>query len=82
MIEIYSMVPKQENAVWLEIGEKYDIIDPHTVNARHGGNVQNQIIGVQPAIIEMDYYNAWVRLRPMGTAISSLAFLNFMCYAI
>ena len=48
LIEVYS--PKRNQEVfYYECGETYPIINPGTPGRTHGGQTQNQIIGVQPA---------------------------------
>lgn len=48
LIEIYSPKDSEELA-FFEVGECLPIIDAKTINRRHGGRIQDQIIGTQPA---------------------------------
>lgn len=70
LCEIYTPRKEDDNAEYYELPDdftSFDIIDPYTPQRRHNGNVQPQIVGVQPAIVDMDYGDVYVRARPQGT---------------
>lgn len=41
-VEIYTPNKETESGEYIEFGEEFDIIDPHTVNRRHQGQTQDQ----------------------------------------
>jgi len=54
LIEVYS--PKRnEEVAFYEVGETYPIINPHTPNRAHGGQIQNQIIAPLFLVQEQSY---------------------------
>ena len=69
LIEIYTPRKTEEDVEWREIGVEHAIIDPHTANRRHAGDT-DQVVGVSPALIDIDNGDVWVRPRRMRTAFS------------
>jgi hypothetical protein len=65
LIEIYRVVPPEENDPWFEVGETHEIINPYTTNRVHGGDV-NQVFGSVDAEVNLDGGNAYLRKRPQG----------------
>lgn len=60
-IEIYTPAPSTsvENSFYYEFGETYPVINPGESNRAHGGQIQDQIVGSQPALFEFlrgDFY--------------------------
>lgn len=48
LVELYT--PKNnEEVVFYEIGECHEVLNPTLANRAHGGSLQNQVVGVQPA---------------------------------
>lgn len=73
LIEIYTPKPQQDDEIWYEIqdpsenyNEGYVILNPHTANRTHAGNTQDQT-ALQPAIIDLDYGDVYIRCREYTT---------------
>ena len=49
LIELYTP-KKSEEIIFYEVGECHNVIDPYTVSRRHSGPIQDQVVGVDPAI--------------------------------
>lgn len=61
LIEIYTPAPStsSELSSYYEFGETYEVLNPGLSNRAHGGQLQSQIVGTQPATFEFlrgDYY--------------------------
>jgi hypothetical protein len=66
LVQVETPVKASEVKIWREIGEVYQILNPHTATAYHAGNIQNQN-AIIPAVVELNYGDVWVRPRYMGT---------------
>lgn len=69
LVEVYRPNPNsnEENAIWVEIGERYAI-----TNGFHMGNTQDQT-GAQPAIVTLTRGNCYVKPRSYWGAFPSMA---------
>lgn len=65
-VEIYTPSIDSDVERIFEIGEEYPILNATTENRYHGGNTQDQT-GSLPAILDLDYGDAYIRQRWLGT---------------
>jgi hypothetical protein len=82
--EIYTPKKESDDEIWYEIqdpSENYDegyvILNPHTENRVHAGNLQNQT-DLIPAIVSLDYGDVYLRAREYATgyAVESYGSIN------
>lgn len=68
-IELYTPAQPVANNLnfYYEFGERYSIIDPASNIRRHQGEIQSQVLGVQPAEFEFFKGDDYVRLRSIQT---------------
>ena len=83
LVEIYTPKPQEDDEIWYEIqdpsenyNEGYVILNPHTANRTHAGNTQDQT-ALQPAIIDLDYGDVYVRARNYFTGYEEPIFDTF-----
>ncbi len=81
VIEIYRPRPSTDSVQWNEVGEVFDVLNPYTNTRAHEGNVQNQVNGGVPAIIDMAYGDVYLRPRNMGTKFDD-AVSQYACWWI
>lgn len=65
MIEIYRVNEPTDSDPWLEIGETWPVILPHTPNRYHSGNI-SQLVGTRAAVIELNGGDVYLRKRVQG----------------
>ena len=65
-LEIYTPSIDSDVERIFEIGEEYPILNATTDTRYHGGNTQDQT-GSLPAILDLDYGDAYIRTRQLGT---------------
>jgi hypothetical protein len=64
----YKSNVKPDNEFYLEIGEIYPIIQPHTSRRRHGGNISNQNPGhTLPCIVRLTRGDTYIYKRYLNT---------------
>lgn len=81
VIEIYTpaqQAANDNNEVYYEFGQQYDIIDPGLSTRRHSGMVTDQVVGGTPA--EYNFYqgDAYFRNRKISVSDAGYATFNVM----
>lgn len=65
-IEIYTPKSESANDPWYEVGIEFPIINPHTANRSHGGDV-NQVYNVSEGEVYLNCGDVYIRQRVMST---------------
>lgn len=65
-IEIYTPKKQSENDPWFETGIEFPVLNPHTENRVHGGNI-NQVLNITNAELNLDCGDVYIRQRIMST---------------
>lgn len=65
-IEIYTPKKQSENDPWFETGIEFPVLNPHTENRVHGGNI-NQVLNITNAELNLDCGDVYIRQRIMAT---------------
>ena len=65
-IEIYTPKKQSENDPWYEVGIEFPIIDPHTPERSHGGDV-NQVYPTIDGEVTLNCGDVYIRQRVMST---------------
>ena len=65
-IEIYTPKSESENDPWYEVGVEFPILDPHTADRSHSGDVP-QIYGIREGEVTLDCGDVYIRQRVMST---------------
>lgn len=84
ILELYS--PAQQNSngsnqVFFEFGQEYGIIDAGLSTRRHSGMVQDQVVGLSPAIYNFYEGDAYFRPRTIAegvTGVTGYSLINVM----
>lgn len=80
VIELYRPAQQEaggvdQNEVYYEFGQQFDIIDPTLSTRRHSGQVTDQEVGVTPA--EYDFYDGDAYFRSRTIAVSDVGYATF-----
>jgi hypothetical protein len=67
MIEISRGSTDESGSVWEEVGETFNVVNPHTATRVHLG----QVLGVTGTSIQTTEGDVYIRLRDMGTGFTS-----------
>jgi hypothetical protein len=65
-IEIYTPKKENENDPWYEVGVEFPVLNPHTENRSHGGDI-NQLYGIRDGQINLNCGDVYIRQRCMST---------------
>ncbi len=66
-IEIYTPTQNtsEDSQIYWEVGERYLVLNPYTADRAHQGMVQDQVVGVQPAIYNFIRGDFYIRTRKL-----------------
>jgi len=65
-IEIYTPKAESSNDPWYEVGIEFPVIDPHTSERSHGGDVP-QVYGITEGEVYLNCGDVYIRQRVMST---------------
>lgn len=65
-IEIYTPKPESSNDPWYEVGVEFPVLNPHTSERSHGGDV-NQVYGITEGEVYLNCGDVYIRQRVMST---------------
>lgn len=65
-IEIYTPKAESSNDPWYEVGVEFPVLNPHTAERSHGGNV-NQVYNREDGEVYLNCGDVYIRQRVMST---------------